>query len=83
MQFPDVIAKVIAAAADEPELWADYKKLSVPLQMQALTDIARLTFIDRAGFETFVGNVMALAQAVRREPAQANKAPRLNAGSVM
>lgn len=63
-QFPAVIAKVIACAADEPHLWSEYLRLPLPAQMQAITEIARLTFVDAAGFETFVGNVVALSRNI-------------------
>ena len=61
IHFPNLIAKIIARAADEPDAWemvnADY---SVVLQMDILAEIARLTFNDPEGFRRFVGNVLAL-----------------------
>lgn len=71
MQFPDLIAKVIATCCDDPDTWAAIKQWPAPLQMECLTHIARLTFVDAAGFQTFVGNVLALAQTMRRESAPA------------
>lgn len=64
--MPDLVAKVIATACDSPDQWGHVRKNWVlPLQFDAVTEIARLTFVDPPGFRRFVGNVMALAGAFR------------------
>jgi hypothetical protein len=69
-QAPRVLAKIIAVAADDIDAWPSVVKWPLPVQMEALTQIMRLTFTDGADFKTFVGNVLGLAQIVRGEPAK-------------
>lgn len=58
---PSLAAKVIAVAADEPSMWGHVQKNFVlPIQFNVLTEVAKLTFIDKNGFKEFLGNVMAL-----------------------
>jgi hypothetical protein len=60
-QFPDLVAKIIAAACDSPDQWEVVRdRFVLPLQFECAQEIARLTFIDPPGFRRFVGNVMAL-----------------------
>lgn len=68
-QAPRVLAKIIAIAADDLDAWPSVAKWPIPVQLEALTQIMRLTFTDGADFRTFVGNVLGLAQIVRGEPA--------------
>lgn len=69
VRAPYIVASVIAHANDEPDEWENASKLPLPVQTEALIEIARLTFNDRAGFERFVGNVKAaLAGVVKRAP---------------
>ena len=58
---PDLIARLIAISADEPDAWQDIKKRFVlPLQVNILCKIAELTFVDGATFRELVGNVVGL-----------------------
>lgn len=60
---PNLLAKIIAIASDEAGKWEIVRdKFVLPLQLNALTEIARLTFVDADGFKAFVGNVVALAE---------------------
>jgi hypothetical protein len=60
-KVPELVARVIAIAADDPEDWKHVQKnFPLPAQLNALTEAARLTFVDGNGFKAFVGNVMAL-----------------------
>ncbi len=60
-KFPDLVAKIIAAACDSPDQWEVVRdRFVLPLQFECAQEIARLTFIDPPGFRRFVGNVMAL-----------------------
>ena len=66
MTMPDLVAKVIAVACDSPDRWEHIQKNFVlPLQFDAVSEIARLTFVDPPGFRRFVGNVMALVGTFR------------------
>lgn len=61
---PDLVARVLAAACDSPELWKTVRdQFTIPVQLELATEIARLTFVDPPGFKRFVGNVMALIGA--------------------
>jgi hypothetical protein len=63
---PSLAAKIIAVAADEPSMWGHVQKNFVlPIQFNVLTEIAKLTFIDKNGFKEFLGNVMALLGNVK------------------
>jgi len=68
--FPIVAGNVIAVASDEPEQWDVAQKLPVPVQVDALMKIARLTFNDFDGFKKFVGNVLAAVQSAKAPPQQ-------------
>jgi hypothetical protein len=59
---PDLVAKIIAVAMDEPgESQFIRKSFNVALQLEAIVQIAKLTFVDQNGFKAFLGNVMGLA----------------------
>lgn len=62
---PFAVASVIAYACDEPDALDAALSLPAPVQIEALVEITRLTFTDRAGFERFVGNVMAAIGAAK------------------
>jgi len=64
IRAPYIVASVIAHASDEPDEFEAASKLPLPVQTDALTEIARLTFNDRAGFERFVGNVKAALASI-------------------
>lgn len=61
LQVPNLVAKVIAVAADEPES-ADFIRDNVPLpaQFDAMLAIAELTFVSTKNFKDFLGKTMAL-----------------------
>ena len=59
--LPNVLAQLIARAADSPEEWEMVKNTyGFVLQFDILAEIARLTFNEPAGFQRFVGNVLML-----------------------
>ena len=59
--LPNVIAQLIARAADSPDDWEMVKEhYSFVLQFDILAEIAKLTFNEPAGFQRFVGNVLML-----------------------
>lgn len=69
-QFPLLAANIIAVASDEPGAWATARKLPVPVQIDALLAVARLTFEDAEGFKKFVGNVTAAMQSASAQAPQ-------------
>lgn len=58
-QLPQVVGYIIAQSCGEPEAVDIAANLPLPKQVEALTEIAKLTFVDEAGFMVFVGNVAA------------------------
>lgn len=61
---PEFVALVIAYAADDKDN-VDHIRDNwvIPLQFEALAEVARLTFVNDEGFRKFVGNVVALLQS--------------------
>ncbi|MES3001333.1 MAG: hypothetical protein V4787_11635 [Pseudomonadota bacterium] len=66
IRAPYVVASIIAHASDEPDEYENAAKLPLPVQTEALIEIARLTFNDKAGFERFMGNVKAAVASVKK-----------------
>lgn len=58
---PQLVAKVIACAMEAPDD-AEFirTKFNAALQMEAIAQIAKLTFVDQNGFKAFMGNVLGL-----------------------
>lgn len=69
-QFPLLAANVIATACDEPESWQAARTLPLPLQIEALLSVAKLTFEDAEGFKKFVGNVAAVLRSASAQAPQ-------------
>lgn len=64
--LPDVMAKLIAVAADDPDSWEHVRdNYDVTLQFLILAEVMRVTFTNVEGFKAFAGNVLALAGAVQ------------------
>ena len=61
-KLPTLAAKVIACAADEPDAWKQASILPLPVQTEALTVVADLTFTEPDSLKKFVGHVTALVQ---------------------
>jgi len=74
--FPLVASNIIALACDEPDAWRKAQELPMPVQVEALVAISRLTFEDINGFKKFVGNALAVIRSVAKEtpPAKSKKA---------
>lgn len=74
-EMPDLTARIIAAAADEPDGFEAARKLPVTVQLEALMSVGELTFVDAQGAVDFLGNVASLiAGAVKTATAfQAGK----------
>lgn len=75
LRLPYVVAALIARGCREPDAWEKALGLPMPVQLDALTLIAGLTFNDRAGFETFAGNVTAAIASVTPRAPRPNDGP--------
>jgi hypothetical protein len=64
-QMPEFGCKLIAVAAGEPDQVAKVAGIPAPKQLEALEQIAKLTFTDAAGFKAFVGKVVAAVQGAQ------------------
>lgn len=65
---PRLVAKVIGVAMDaEPGDYATIQKMPAPLQTRIIREIARVSFVDRAGFKEFLGNVSALVTMAKSD----------------
>lgn len=77
---PEMVATIIAAAADEPTAYEKAARLPLPIQAKVLTEIGRLTFVDAAGLKKFIADVTTLVRELfgsRPESAPAlNQSPR-------
>lgn len=57
---PALASKIIAIASDEPDQAEAARRLSMPLQMKILLEVARLTFEDIGGPLVFAGMMQAM-----------------------
>lgn len=62
-QLPTLTAMVIAEAANEPDEWEKVKQLPMPVQLEAILEIGKLTFDGADSVKTFVRGVLELMQA--------------------
>lgn len=62
IQAPAVTADIIAIACDEPDASAAARKLPFPVQVQALTTIANLTFEAGGGLGNFLAALRQIAE---------------------
>lgn len=77
--LPNLMAQLIARAADEPDEWEMVKEnYSFVLQFEILVEIAKLTFNSPEGFAKFLGNVFALVDLSGTLTSGATKRPRTN-----
>lgn len=59
---PEIVAHLIALAADSPEASAQAKQLPLPLQLEALAHLFRLTFEEYGGLEKMTATLGMLAR---------------------
>lgn len=65
-QVPEMVAKVIAGAADEPDMWSAVRKLPIDVQLDALMKIGKLTFDGEDSIKKFVTNLIEMMVAIRK-----------------
>lgn len=62
-ELPDLVAKAIACAADEPEAWQNARKLNGPTQLAVINAIGRLTF-EGIGVKKFLEGALLFMQGM-------------------
>lgn len=62
---PDLAARLIANAADEPDLFPTVRKMPLSVQMNALEAIFRLTFEEPEALKKFSGQILTLLNSVK------------------
>lgn len=65
-ETPSLTAQVIALASDEPDQEAAARKLPMPIQIDALTAIAKLTFEEAGGVKKFAEQLAGLFGGLRQ-----------------
>jgi hypothetical protein len=63
-ELPVLVSTVIAQSADDIENAHVVERLPVPVQLDCLRKIARMTFTDATNFGEFLGNVSATVKAM-------------------
>jgi hypothetical protein len=66
IELPGLAAQVIAFAADEPNAVEAVTKLPLPVQLEALMAIGRLTFDGEESIKNFVSGLMSMMSSVKR-----------------
>lgn len=64
-EAPALVAHVIALAAEEPDRIEQARRLPIPVQVEALKEIGRLTFEEAGGAKKFFESLAELAMKVR------------------
>jgi hypothetical protein len=64
-EAPGLVAQIIALAAEEPDMVPMARKLSMPIQVEALKTIATLTFDDAGGAKKFYESLIGLVAGLR------------------
>lgn len=65
VELPDLAARIVATAADEPETWQIVLRLPATVQLDALVEIGRLTFTEPDALKKFVANLRALTSGMK------------------
>ena len=79
-KLPDLVAELIAIAADEPDLGHKAKRLPAPVQLDALMGIYELTFTEPDSVKNFFGRLASLLTSIPR-PGKAVSSNSLQGGS--
>jgi hypothetical protein len=66
IELPELVAQVIAFAADEPDAAVVVARLPLPVQLEALMAIGRLTFDGEESIKNFVSGLVTLMTSVKR-----------------
>lgn len=72
-EAPEVAARVIALACDEPELYAKARKITIPLQIEIIRRVVELTFDEAGGARNFQLSFQTMAAAMAaKKPTASN-----------
>lgn len=85
VQLPGLVAEVISQAADEPEAADKARKLPMPLQVLALTEIVNLTFEEVGDLKNLFATLASKVKAVDPDALAAGKSlltDQLSKGSI-
>lgn len=64
IELPDLVAQVIACACDEPGEAKKVRRLSAPIQLEAILAIGQLTFEETGGVKKFAEQVADIFRSV-------------------
>ena len=64
-QFPELVAQLIALAADKPDKAGEVIRLPVPIQLRLVVAIYELTIQDTGGLEDFLDQVFAVLKRLK------------------
>lgn len=64
-QFPELVASLIAHAADIPDRAGEVVRLPAPIQLQLMEAVYQLTIEDAGGLQDFLQRVFALLRSVK------------------
>ena len=79
--LPDVLAKIVACAADSPDEWEMVRdEYPFALQFEILVVLGRLTFDSPEGFKRFVGNVLLLVDLAGKLTSGGKRLPSTSRG---
>lgn len=63
-EVPELVARLIASAADEPTAWPTVLRLPVSVQAEALSAVWNLTFEEPDSVKKFVASLTAIAKSM-------------------
>lgn len=63
-EVPELVAQLIALAADKPDGAPVIRKMPAPIKLKALMEIWQLTVVDTGGFEPFLTQVISVMQGL-------------------
>lgn len=66
MEMPDIVSKVIAYCADEPDAVQTVRELSLPVKLEAVVAICNLTFDGEDSIKKFVASLINLMIMTRK-----------------
>ena len=79
-QFPDLVATLVALAADQPDRSGQILQLPAPTQLRLMEAIYTLTVVETGGLNDFLSRVFNVVRSVRQQQG-ALKALAMNTGT--
>lgn len=72
-EFPVLIAKIVAACADDIDNWANVYNMPVSVQLDAVVKVSNLTFDGEDSIKKFLENLILMVMQIRNSGAPAMK----------